>query len=37
MDKAIQGTYLEMLMVVKFVIDAKNFRLRIQPEFKGEN
>jgi hypothetical protein len=37
MDKATKGTYLEMLRVVKFVIDTKNFCLRIKPEFKGEN
>jgi hypothetical protein len=36
MDKATKGTYLEMLRVVKFVIDTKNF-LQIKPEFKGEN
>jgi hypothetical protein len=35
MDKATKGTYLEMLRVVKFVIDTKNFCLRIKPEFKG--
>jgi hypothetical protein len=37
MDKATKGTYLEMLRVVKFVIDTKNFRLQIRPEFKGKN
>jgi hypothetical protein len=37
MDKATKGTYLEMLRVIKFVIDTKNFCLRIQPEFKGKN
>jgi hypothetical protein len=26
------GTYLEMLRVIKFVIDTKHFCLRIQPE-----
>jgi hypothetical protein len=36
-DRATKGTYLEMLREVKFVIDTKNFCLRIQPEFKGEN
>jgi hypothetical protein len=36
MDKATKGTYLEMLRVVKFVIDTKNFCLRIKPEFKGK-
>jgi len=33
MDKATKGTYLEMLRVVKFVIDTKNFCLRICPDF----
>jgi hypothetical protein len=37
MDKATKETYLEMLRVVEFVIDTKNFRLKIKPEFKGEN
>jgi hypothetical protein len=37
MDKATKGTYLEMLRVVKFVIDIKNFCLRIKPEFKEKN
>jgi hypothetical protein len=37
MDKATKGTYLEMLRVVKFVIDTRNFCLRIRPEFKGKN
>jgi hypothetical protein len=37
MDKVTKGTYLEMLRVVKFVIDTKNFCLRIKPEFKGKN
>jgi hypothetical protein len=37
MDKATKGTYLEMLRVVKFVIDTKKFCLQIKPEFKGEN
>jgi hypothetical protein len=36
MDKVTKGTYLEMLRVVKFVIDTKNFFLRIKPEFKGK-
>jgi hypothetical protein len=36
MDKATKGTYLEMLRVIKFVIDTKNFCLRIKPEFKGK-
>jgi hypothetical protein len=37
MDKATIGTYLEMLRVVKFVIDTKNICLQIRPEFKGKN
>jgi hypothetical protein len=37
MDKATKGTYLEMLRVVKFVVDTKNFCLQIKPEFKGKN
>jgi hypothetical protein len=37
MDRGTNGTYLEMLRVVKFVLDTKNFCLRIQPEFKGKN
>jgi hypothetical protein len=37
MDKATKGTYLEMLRVVKFVIDTKTFCLPIKPEFKREN
>jgi hypothetical protein len=37
MDKATKGTYLEMLRVVKFVIDTKNFFLQIKPEFRGGN
>jgi hypothetical protein len=36
MDKATKGTYLEMLRVVKFVIDTKKICLQIKPEFKGE-
>jgi hypothetical protein len=31
MDKATMGTYLEMLRVIKFIIDTKNFGLRVQP------
>jgi hypothetical protein len=31
MDKATMGTYLEMLRVVKFVIDTKTFCLQIRP------
>jgi hypothetical protein len=34
MDKATIGTYLEMLRVVKFVIDTKTFCLKICPERK---
>jgi hypothetical protein len=34
MDKATMGTYLEMLRVVKFVIDTKTFCLKIRPENK---
>jgi hypothetical protein len=37
MEKATRGTYLEMLRVVKFVIDTKNFCLQIQPELKWKN
>jgi hypothetical protein len=34
MDKETMGTYLEMLRVVKFVIDTKTFCLKIRPENK---
>jgi hypothetical protein len=37
MDKATMGTYLEMLRVVKFVIDTKTFCLKIRPENKIKN
>jgi hypothetical protein len=37
MDKATMGTYLEMLRVITFVIDTKNFGLRVQPESKLKN
>jgi hypothetical protein len=37
MDKATKGTYLEMLRVVKFVIDTQIFCLQIKPDFKGKN
>jgi hypothetical protein len=37
MDKSTKGTYLEMLRVVKFVIDTKKFRLQIKPEFKEKS
>jgi hypothetical protein len=35
MDKATKETYFEMLRLVKFVINTKNFCLQIKPEFKG--
>jgi hypothetical protein len=34
MDKATMGSCLEMLRVIKFVIDTKHFCLRIQAERK---
>jgi hypothetical protein len=37
MDRATMGTYLEMLRVVKFVIDTKNFCLKIRPKAKIKN
>jgi hypothetical protein len=37
MDKATMGTYLEMLSVVKFVIDTTTFCLKIRPESKIKN
>jgi hypothetical protein len=37
MDKATMGIYLEMLRVVKFVIDTKTFYLKIRPENKIKN
>jgi hypothetical protein len=37
MDKATKVTYLEMLRVVKFVTNTKNFCLQIKPEFKGKS
>ena len=37
MEKAIMGTYLEMLRVIKLVIDTKIFCLRIQSEVKFKN
>jgi hypothetical protein len=37
MDKARMGTYLEMLRVVKFVIDTKTFCFKIRPENKIKN
>jgi hypothetical protein len=37
MDKATMGTYLEMLRIVKFVIDTKTFCLKIRPKAKIKN
>ena len=37
MDRATMGTYQEMLRVVKFVIDTKNFCLKIRPKAKIKN
>ena len=37
MDRATYGTYQEMLCVVKFVLDTKNYCLRIQPNFVSKN
>jgi hypothetical protein len=37
MDKATYGTYQEMLCVVKFVLDTKNYCLKIQPNFDSKN
>ena len=37
MDKATMGTYQEMLRVIKFVIDTKNFGLKIHPKIKIKN
>jgi hypothetical protein len=36
-DKEMMGTYLEMLRVVKFIIDTKNVCLRIRPKAKIRN
>jgi hypothetical protein len=36
MDKATKGTYLEMLRVVKFVIDTKNFVSKSSLNLKGK-
>ena len=33
MDGATMVTYLEMMHVVKFVLDTRNFRLKIHPKF----
>ena len=37
MDKATFGTYQEMLRVIKFVLDTKDFCLKIQPNFDSKN
>jgi hypothetical protein len=37
MDRATNGTYQEMLRVVKFVLDTKNYCLKIQPNFYRKN
>ena len=37
MDKATMGSYLEMLRVVKFVIDTKTFCLKIRPKIDSKN
>ena len=37
MDRATYGTYKEMLRVIKFVLDTKNFCLKIQPNFDSKN
>jgi hypothetical protein len=36
MDKATKGTYLEMLRVIKFVIDTKNFVSKSSQNLKGK-
>jgi hypothetical protein len=36
MDRATMGSYLEMLRVVKFVIDTKTCCLKIRPKFDGK-
>jgi hypothetical protein len=36
MEEVTKGTYLKMLMVVKFVIQTKKLCLRIKSEFNGE-
>jgi hypothetical protein len=36
MDKATKGTYIEMLRVVKFVIDTKNFVSESSLNLKGK-
>jgi hypothetical protein len=37
MDGATYGTYQEMLCIVKFVLDTKNYCLKIQPNFDSKN
>jgi hypothetical protein len=37
MDRATYGTYHEMLCVVKFVLDTKNYCLKIQPNLDSKN
>jgi Reverse transcriptase (RNA-dependent DNA polymerase) len=37
MDRATYGTYQEMFRVVKFVLDTKNYCLKIQPNFDSKN
>jgi hypothetical protein len=37
MNKATMGTYLDMLRVIKFVVDTKNFGLRVQHKSKLKN
>jgi hypothetical protein len=37
MDRATYGTYQEMLWIVKFVLDTKNYCLKIQPNFDSKN
>jgi hypothetical protein len=35
MDSATWGAYNELLRVIKFVIDTKNFGLKVQPKLKN--
>jgi len=37
MDGATMGTYLELLRVIKFVLDTKNFCLKIRPKFDNSS
>jgi hypothetical protein len=37
MNRATYGTYQEMLCVVKFVLDTKNYFLKIQPNFDNKD